>query len=181
MGALSRRALAFSQVKISTTHYAMIILLHEPFDPTISYKELLMFSNKSNMQKALSVKGASASSNHRKAELATVIVHHLTTSAEYIWYTLSESTRKIIRELAEGDSYTCIELPHDETCFTELEKSMLTVTYFLDKQHTKGRYYMIDEVRNIFKKVLADNSDVEEIIDFPLGNELDEEGGTRVD
>ena len=112
----------------------MIILLHEPFDSTISYKELLMFSNKSNMQKALSVMGASASSNHRKAELATVIVDHLTTNAEYIWYTLSESTRKIIRELAEGDSYTCIELPHDETRFTELEKSMLTVTYFLDKQ-----------------------------------------------
>lgn len=155
----------------------MIILLHEPFDPTISYKELLLFSNKSNMQKALSVMGASASSNHRKAELATVIVDHLTTNAEYIWYTLSESTRKIIRELAEGDSYTCIELPHDETRFTELEKSMLTVTYFLDKQRTKGRYYMIDEVRNIFKKVLADNSDVEEIIDFPLGDELEEEGG----
>ncbi len=53
-----------------------------------------MFSNKSNMQKALSVMGASASSNHRKAELATVIVDHLTTNAEYIWYTLSESTRK---------------------------------------------------------------------------------------
>ena len=67
---------------------AMIILLHEPFDPTISYKELLMFSNKSDMQNALSVMGASATSNLRKAELATVIVHHLTTSAEYIWYTL---------------------------------------------------------------------------------------------
>ena len=153
----------------------MILLLHEPFDPTISYKELLMFSNKSNMQKALSVMGASASSNLRKAELATVIVHHLTTSAEYIWYTLSESSRKIIRELAEGDSYSSIELPHDETCFTELEKSMLTVTFFLDKQHTKGRYYMIDEVRNIFKKVLADNGDDEEIIDFPLGDKFDEE------
>ena len=153
----------------------MILLLHEPFDPSISYKDLLMFSNKSNMQKALNVMGASVSFNLRKAEMATVIVHHLTTNAEYIWYTLSDSSRKIIRELAEGDSYTNIELPHDETRFTELEKSMLTVTYFLDKKRTRGRYYMIDEVRNIFKKVLADNADVEEIIDFPLDEELDED------
>ena len=53
----------------NSNNYAMILLLHEPFDPTISYKDLLMFSNKSNMQKALSVMGASASSNLRKAEL----------------------------------------------------------------------------------------------------------------
>ena len=155
----------------------MIILKKQPFDALISYRDLLMFDSKSNMQKALKVMGASASTNIPKAVLASVMAGHLKENAEFIWFSLDNESREILKQLAEGGSDSYVEWQHDETHFTEIENSSLVVTYFTDKKKEKCRYYMIDEVREIFKKVIEDNSDVEEIIDFPLSDKMEENSG----
>ena len=155
----------------------MIILKKQPFDALLSYRDLLMFDSKSNMQKALKVMGASASTNIPKAVLASVMAGYLKENAEFIWFSLDNESREILKQLAEGGSDSYVEWQHDETYFTEIENSSLVVTYFTDKKKEKCRYYMIDEVREIFKKVIEDNSDVEEIIDFPLSDKMEENSG----
>ena len=150
----------------------MIILKKQPFDPRISYRDLLMCDTKANMQKALTVMGAIASMNIPKASMASVIACHLKTNAEYIWFTLGNDSREILTELAKGSSDSYVERPHDDTHFTEIEKSSLVVTFFPDKKKDICHYYMIDEVRDILKKVIDDNSDVEEIIDIPMSDAM---------
>ena len=155
----------------------MIILKKQPFDALISYRDLLMFDSKANIQKALMVMGASAATNIPKAVLASIVASHLKGNAEFIWFNLNNDSREILKQLAEGDSDSYVERQHDETHFTEIENSSLVVTYFLDKKKEKCRFYMIDEVREILKKVIEDNSDVEEIIDFPLLDKMKEDSG----
>lgn len=155
----------------------MIILKKQPFDALISYRDLLMFDSKANMQKALMVMGASAATNIPKAVLASIVASHLKGNAEFIWFNLNNDSREILKQLAEGNSDSYVERQHDETHFTEIENSSLVVTYFLDKKKEKCRFYMIDEVREILKKVINDNSDVEEIIDFPLLDKMKEDSG----
>ena len=150
----------------------MIILKKHPFDPLISYRDLLMCGTKANMQKALTVMGASASMNIPKATLASVIAGHLKKNAEYIWFYLNNDSRSILKQLAEGSSDSYVERPHDELHFTELEQSSLVVTFFPDKEKERCHYYMIDEVREILKKVIDENSDVVEIIDTPMSDDM---------
>ena len=150
----------------------MIILKKQPFDALISYRDLLMYDSKANMQKALTVMGAIVSMNIPKAAMASVIAGHLKTNAEYIWFNLSNDSREILKQLAKGSSDSYVERPHDDTHFTEIEKSSLVVTFFPDKKKDICHYYMIDEVRDILKKVIDDNSDVEEIIDIPMSDAM---------
>lgn len=144
----------------------------ESLKQVLSNRDLLMFESKKNMQKALTVMGASAATNIPKAVMASVVADHLKENAEFVWLNLNDDSREILRRLVEGGSDSYVERPHDETHFMEIENSGLVVTFFLDKKKEKCRYYMIDEVRDILKKVMDDNSDVEEIIDFPLFDDI---------
>ena len=155
----------------------MIILKKQPFDALISYRDLLMYDSKANMQKAVRVMGASAATNIPKAEIASVVAGHLKENAEYVWLNLNDDSREILKRLVEGGSDSYVESSHDETHFTEIENSDLVVTFFLDKKKEKCRYYMIDEVRHLLKKVIEDNSDIEEIIDVPLFDEISKKMG----
>ena len=53
-----------------------------------------------------------------------------------------------------------MEHSHDETLFSEIEKSSLVVAFFPDRKKTACRYYMIDEVREVLKRVINDNTDI---------------------
>lgn len=126
------------------------------------------------MRKALEVMGASISSNTPKEIMASAVVRHLKDNAEYVWFKLTNESREILKRLAESDSDCYVERPHDNTHFTEIEQSTLVVTYFPSKKEDICRYYMIDEVREILKKVIADNSDVKEVIDIPFIKGIDD-------
>lgn len=112
----------------------MIYLKREPFDLSIAFRNLLMFETKACMQQSLGVMGASISSNTPKEVIASVISEHFRVNTEFVWSKLDNATKEILKQLAEGDSLTYVEHSHDETHFSEIEKSSLVVAFFPDRK-----------------------------------------------
>lgn len=151
----------------------MIYLKRKPFDPSIAFRNLLIFETKACMQQSLGVMGASISSNTPKEVIASVISEHFRVNTEFVWSKLDNATKEILKQLAEGDSLTYVEHSHDETLFSEIEKSSLVVAFFPDRKKTACRYYMIDEVREVLKRVINDNTDISGFSDTPLPAPID--------
>ena len=121
-------------------------LLNVPFETVIAV------DTKANMLEAADIWGYGIPKSWKKDAIAHSMYYALKHEPQYIWDNLGQETIDLIDRLVQSGKGNSITIPHDETKFCRLQKSLLVICS--EAKDGKCQVYMLDEVYDIFKNLI---------------------------